>query len=102
MEMKPGSRWKSAVCTAEFVVVRTAAGSARPICGGHPLVASGTDAPQALEIDPAHVGSVLVGKRYHDAQSGLEVLVTKMGVGLLSIDARVLPLKEAKPLPSSD
>lgn len=102
MELKPGSRWKSAVCTAEFVVVRPAAGGADPTCGGHPILAADAQAPAGLELNPAHSGAVLVGKRYHDPESGLEMLVTKMGAGLLAIDGRVLALKEAKPLPSSD
>lgn len=102
MDLKPGSRWKSAVCTAEFVVVRPAAGDTVPTCGGHPIVASADKVPEGLEIDPALSGAVLVGKRYHDPQSGLEVLVTKVGVGLLAIDGRPLVLKEAQPLPSSD
>jgi hypothetical protein len=43
-----------------------------------------------------------VGKRFADEESGLEVLCTKAGDGALSIDGTLLPMKGAKPLPSSD
>jgi hypothetical protein len=42
-----------------------------------------------------------VGKRYIDGHGG-EVLVTKAGIGTLSIGDTPLTLKEAKPLPASD
>ncbi|WP_231611754.1 hypothetical protein [Rhodococcus sp. CX] len=53
-------------------------------------------------IDPAHVGGAVMGKRYVDEASGLEVLCTKAGQGRLALDGTALVLKAAKPLPSSD
>ena len=46
-------------------------------------------------------GSVM-GKRYVDAESGLEALCTKPGAGSLSLDGRPLAVKATKKLPSSD
>ena len=43
-----------------------------------------------------------VGKRYADDDLGLEVLCTKAGQGTLSLGIDPLPVKGAKPLPSSD
>ena len=43
-----------------------------------------------------------VGKRYADDEVGLEVLCTKAGSGSLSLGLDPLPVKGAKPLPSSD
>ena len=43
-----------------------------------------------------------MGKRYSDEESGLEVLCSKAGEGALAGDGRALPVKGAKPLPSSD
>jgi hypothetical protein len=43
-----------------------------------------------------------VGKRYEDTDAGVEVLCTKPGPGNLSIGARAMAQKDAKPLPSSD
>lgn len=66
------------------------------------MVPLGEDAPAGLELDPAHSGGTLMGKRFADDASGIEVLVTKPGAGSLSLDGQVLNLKDAKPLPSSD
>ena len=44
----------------------------------------------------------LIGKRYVEESSGLEVLCTKSGQGQLALDGVALVLKTAKPLPSSD
>jgi len=45
---------------------------------------------------------VLLGKRYSDEESGIELLCTKTGVGPLSFQGRVLGQKQAKQLPASD
>ena len=45
---------------------------------------------------------MLLGKRYVDDESDIEVLCTKAGDGALAVDGRPLVLKTAKPLPSSD
>jgi hypothetical protein len=44
----------------------------------------------------------LLGKRYVEDALGLEVLCTKAGEGTLAVDGTALPIKDAKPLPSSD
>ena len=40
MDLKPGSRWKSAVCDGEFVVVRPPKSAVILECGGHPVIRS--------------------------------------------------------------
>jgi hypothetical protein len=45
---------------------------------------------------------ILLGKRYADESSGLEVLCTKPGPGPLTVDGRPLEVKGPKPLPASD
>jgi hypothetical protein len=102
MDLKPGTRLKSAVCDTEVIVVRAPSEPVNLECGGHPLVAVGDDAPAGLTLDPDHSGGTPVGKRYAHEASGLELLATKAGAGSLSIDGVTLPLKDAKPLPSSD
>ena len=52
-------------------------------------------------VDPIAGGS-LVGKRYVDAGTGMEVLCAKPGAGSLSLSGRLLVIKDAKKLPSSD
>ncbi|MET0954063.1 MAG: hypothetical protein ABWX57_12285 [Aeromicrobium sp.] len=44
----------------------------------------------------------LLGKRYVDPDSGLELLCTKAGEGTLRVDGAALGVKQAKNLPSSD
>ena len=46
--------------------------------------------------------ATLVGKRYADEELGIELLCTRAGEGSLSVGDRPLPVKGAKPLPSSD
>ena len=102
MDLKPGSRWKSAVCSAEFVVVRPPKQAGVLKCGGHEVLPAGTPAPEGLTIDADQSEGIHMGKRYFDAETGLELLASKAGLGALTLDGRKLQLKDAKALPSSD
>jgi hypothetical protein len=99
--MRVGSRWKSTVDTTEVMVIRGPATDVDLRCGGHPMVASGSDAGDA-ELDPAYAEGTRVGKRYVDEEIGLELLCSKAGQGTLAVGDRSLSLKDAKPLPTSD
>ncbi|WP_018499940.1 hypothetical protein [Parafrankia discariae] len=100
--VKPGTRYKSTVCDTEVIVVKPAAGAVDLRCGGHPVIEVGAEAPAGLTLDPAFSAGTPLGKRFADPESGLELLATKAGAGSLSIGDVPLPLKDAKPLPSSD
>lgn len=102
MDLKPGTRWSSQVCDTEVVVVRAPAGAVSLECGGHPMVPVGSDRSTGLSLDPSFAAGSLIGKRFADAESGLELLITKAGEGSVARDGITIPLKEAKPLPSSD
>jgi hypothetical protein len=102
MILKPGSRWKSAVCDAEVVVVRPAKDPVVLECGGQPMLAPGDARPESLSPAADDIGGVHVGKRYSDPDTGFEVLGVKAGRGALSIDGRLLGRKDAKALPASD
>jgi hypothetical protein len=52
--------------------------------------------------DPAQMNGTLIGKRYIDPASGLELLCMKAGEGSLAIDGRPLEIAQPKNLPSSD
>lgn len=99
--LKPGSRWASAVDDTEVLVVRPGAEGLTLECGGHPMVPGGTEKPVGVSLDPDRADGTAVGKRFAH-ESGLEVLCTKGGAGTLAVDGTVLPLKDSKPLPSSD
>ena len=102
MQLKPGSRWRSAVCTAEVVVVRPPKGEVSLECGGHPMVAAGAAAPEGLALSPDFSSGVVIGKRYQDEDVGIEVLAAKAGQGSLAVNGRALSVREAKALPASD
>jgi hypothetical protein len=102
MELKPGTRLKSAACSAEVVIVRPPKTQVVLECGGHPMIAFSADMPVGLAISPRHAAGIHMGKRYFDAETGLEALASKAGAGSLSLNGRALPVKEAKALPSSD
>jgi hypothetical protein len=102
MDLKPGSRWKSAVCDAELVVVRPAKAPVSLECGGAPVVPHAGEKPAGAALSPDHSGGSAAGKRYVDADTGLEVLCSKAGAGSLSIDGRPIAATEAKKLPASD
>lgn len=102
MEIKVGSRWKSAVCATEVIVVRGSGSDVDLRCGGQQMLAHGATPGSAAEPDSDWAGGSLMGKRYADEEAGFEVLVTKAGAGSLSLGIVALPLKDAKALPSSD
>ena len=102
MDLKPGSRWKSAVCDGEFVVVRPAKAPVSLECGGHPVIAHAETRAGDLVLSDVHASGSAAGKRYADPETGLEVLCSKAGAGSLSIDGRSIGATEAKKLPSSD
>ncbi len=102
MDLKPGQKLHSAVCDAQFVVVRPSKEPVELGCGGAPLVADGEEAPAGVALDASLGDGALIGKRYADEDSGLELLCTRGGVGAVTVNGAPLALKGAKPLPASD
>jgi hypothetical protein len=102
MELKPGSRWKSAVCDGEFVVVRPPKTGGELSCGGAPVVPHAAEKPAGAALAADQAEGTQLGKRYSDEESGIVVLASKGGKGSLAIDGRPLALQEAKKLPASD
>jgi hypothetical protein len=100
--IRNGTRLRSQVCDTQVIVVRTTERLNDLRAGGAPMVLLDADMrDESLSLDPAFADGNVVGKRYV-ADNGSEVLVTKAGVGTLTIGDTVLSLKEAKPLPASD
>ena len=98
MHTKPGLRLRGTTCTTEVVVVRPTAAPVELTCCGASLTADEVD----VTADPSAPTGVLLGKRYADETTGLELLCTKAGAGELAVDGRPLSLKGPKPLPASD
>ena len=101
VELKPGTKLRSAVCTTEVIVVKAPTAPVDLECGGTPMLPATAEASGGA-VDPARAEGTLLGKRYVHESAGLEVLCTKAGDGSLSVGGQLLPQKDAKPLPSSD
>jgi hypothetical protein len=100
VELRPGQKLYSAVCDAQFVVVRAPSTPVDVGCGGAPL--RDDEQPPSGEVDESLGEAVQLGKRYADEDLGLELLCSRPGAGALTVDGRPLLMKGAKPLPSSD
>jgi hypothetical protein len=102
-DLKPGTRLKSAVDATEVVVVRAPTTAVEVSCGGHPMIAVDNTEPAATsQPESGWATGTLIGKRYGNAELGLEVLCTRAGVGSLGVDGERLEAAQAKPLPASD
>ena len=101
-KLKAGTRWKSAVCSTEIMVVKAPADDVEITCGGVPVLELGAEAPPGARVAEGADGGTQIGKRYVDPGETLEVLCTKPGKGSLGAGGALLTVKGAKPLPSSD
>lgn len=99
--MKSGMRLQSQVCDTQVIVVKAPTGPFDLRCGGAPMVPLGADVDPVATLNPQLADGSVMGKRYVDV-AGSEVLVTKPGVGTLTVGVAPLIIKEAKPLPASD
>ncbi|MDQ1533238.1 MAG: hypothetical protein QOF28_999 [Actinomycetota bacterium] len=102
VELKPGTRLQSVVCTTQMIVIRAPSEAIDLRCGGHALVSPDQVASPGLEVEPGFDGGTLLGKRYTDERQSFELLCTKAGRGALSVGVVPLVLSGAKPLPASD
>lgn len=101
MELRPGLRLRSAVSTAEVVLVRVPDGEVDLRSGGI-SVRKMEDAAGSLE-PTEHADVILqVGKRYTNESGSLEALCTRSGTGGLALDGELLAVRAAKALPASD
>lgn len=94
--LTPGLMLRSTACAVQVVVIRAPTTQVNLTCGGQPLTTADGSGPRET------AGEVLLGKRYVDEESGLELLCVRSGAGPLAADDRELTVKTAKPLPSSD
>jgi hypothetical protein len=100
--LKTGSRLRSQVDDTEVIVIKAPTADVDLLIGGHPAIDVGAQPDSGLQLDPAHSGGSLLGKRYTRDADDIELLVTKGGEASMSIDGETLAPKESKPLPSSD
>ena len=102
MQLRPGQKLHSTVCEAQVVVVKAPDGDVELACGGAPMVEDPAEANAGGSPDASLGEGPQLGKRYADEDLGLELLCSKAGTGALTVGGQALPMKGAKPLPSSD
>ncbi len=100
VELKPGARFQSTVCSTEVIVVK-GDGEADLTCGGAPMAPAGTAEIAGAPAADAAEGTLL-GKRYSDEADTIELLATKAGDGSLALGGEALAVAQAKTLPASD
>jgi len=100
VELRPGARFQSTVCSTEVIVVK-GAGPAELTCGGAPMAAAGSAERSGEPRADAPEGTLL-GKRYGDPDETVEVLCTRAGPGSLALGDAPLTVKATRPLPASD
>jgi len=99
VELKPGAKFQSAVCTTQVIVVK-GSGDVDLRCGGFPMQQTGTPS-DGTPADGSSNGRLL-GKRYTSNDGTVEVLCTKAGAGSLDIADSPLEIAQTKSLPASD
>ena len=97
--LKPGARFKSAVCDTEVMVIK-GKGDFDLRCGGLLLSTDGGDGN--AQVNDAFNTGALIGKRYVNEQASIELLCTKGGAGSLADGEQRLNIKQTEALPSSD
>ena len=102
MEIKAGSRLKSAVCNTEVIAVKAPGIDMDIRCGGVHMIDPSETAVDGQPHDDAAADGTQMGKRYVDEDETVELLCTKPGDGSLGIGNALLAIKESKPLPASD
>ena len=98
-DLAPGKRLRSNVGDTEIIIVRSPATHVELSCGGQLMTANLATAATAT---PSTDNDTVLGKRYVDTDTGLEVLCTKPGPGVLTADGRQLTIKAPTALPASD
>jgi hypothetical protein len=102
MNLKPGARLFSAVCSTEMIAVKAPADAVDLTIGGAAPIANAADRDGSGAVAEGFGGGAAMGKRYVDADDTVELLCTKPGDGLPAVGGVLMQLKEAKSLPASD
>jgi len=100
--LKLGAKYRSAVCDAQIMVIRTVPDAVDLRCGGVSMLAPGEEPSAGAALDARFAEGTLIGKRYIDEADRIEFLCTKGGKGSLSLGQTPLLVKQPKALPSSD
>jgi len=97
VNLKPGTRLRSATSLCEIVIVRPPNEDGVLECAGSPMTDSVEDRKQNDDSP-----QILLGKRYAQTEVGIEVLCVSAGAGPLTFNGVLLEQKTAQALPASD
>ncbi len=86
----------------EVVVIKPPQGEGDLTCAGVPMVPREDGAAPTPSADAAEGEATIIGKRYSEESSGIEVLCSQAGDGPLAFGGVVLTVNAPKPLPASD
>ncbi|MFM1723801.1 MULTISPECIES: hypothetical protein [Rhodococcus] len=98
MQLRVGARLRSTTSVAELIVIRVPGQDVDVRCDGAPMVAP----EQAADPVGDTSGDLQLGKRYCNADGTVELLCTKPGTGVLTVDGETLGVKAPKAMPASD
>ena len=93
------------MCSGKVIVLRAPQDQTAVLsCGGLPMVDAAADEPHERQpaADRTLFGGSVMGKRYSEPESGIQLLCVSSGDGTLMVDGRPLDIEVAKQLPSSD
>ena len=102
MEITPGARLRSAVGATEVVVIKPPQSEGDLTCAGVPMVPRDDGASSSSSPAAAPGEATIIGKRYSEESSGIEVLCSQAGDGPLAFGGVTLTVNAPKPLPASD
>ena len=92
MELRAGSRLKSAVCDTEVIAVKAPAEDIDIRCGGVPMPEPTGSEGEGGSLAEGADGGTLMGKRYVNPEETLELLCTKPGAGSLGVGGTLLEI----------
>lgn len=99
--LRAGTHLRSQVDPTQVIVTRAPSPDLVVQCGGVDMVAfDGTSTTPSTALTAT--AGTLLGKRYADELTGLEVLCVGAGSGGLSVGGRALLEQSPRPLPASD
>lgn len=102
MALRPGDRLFSTVCSTEMIVIKAPPGEITLTIGDAAPADDSADRPSPVRTSAGDGDGTRLGKRYVDESGDLELLCVKGGAGLPAVGGRLLQIRDAKPLPSSD
>jgi hypothetical protein len=103
MQLRVGMRLSSTRDSTQIIILKASQNDAELTCGGRPMSEEVRPAADKSDQGASTNGNASeLGKRYVHEGSGIEVLVTRGGPGVLAVGDDPMTVKAPKKLPSSD